>query len=76
MPMPAMIQAMPMYQTMGLSRPALSELSNLEIGCGAGDVTWRGSPDQRSSRITVKKRVHSPLSMGLTAWRERKSAVK
>ncbi len=24
----------------------------------------------------VKKRVHSPLSMGLTAWRERKSAVK
>ena len=75
MPMP-MTQAMHMYQSTGLSRSALSELSNQEIGCGARDVTWGGSLDQRSSRITVKKRVHSPLSMGLTAWRERKSAVK
>jgi hypothetical protein len=74
--MPAMTQTMPMYQAMGLSRPALSELSNQENGCGARDVAWRGSLDQRSSRITIKKRVHSPLSMGLTAWRERKSAVK
>ena len=71
-----MTQAMHVYQSMGLYRSALSELSNQEIGCGARDLTWRGSLDQRSSRITVKKRVHSPLSMGLTAWRERKSAVK
>jgi hypothetical protein len=40
------------------------------------DANARHDSSDAYESVHVKKRVHSPLSMGLTAWRERKSAVK